>query len=101
MSHFEVGKKVIALENHGQGKFKKGDVFTLLGIMKASCKCNVIKLNVGIVSLVGVYLCTDCGFSGKAVMGYLWQPDFVFAPYDDSLSELTAEDILEEAPIKI
>mgnify|MGYP000904673755 CR=1 FL=1 len=100
MAHFEVGKKVIAVANHSQGNYKRGQVFPLNGIKKG-CSHYTVLLDVGLVvhgnnAFSGCPICLS-DFSKN--IHYVDSRNF--APYDDSLSELTAEDILNEQTVTI
>jgi hypothetical protein len=95
MAHFEVGKTVIAVVNQPQRKFKKGDIFPLEAIKKGCCN------NVKLLLLINMTYptdnmtrCSKCGCSNP--LGEPWFDSSGFAPYDDSLSELTTDDILNE-----
>jgi len=95
MGHFEVGKKVIAIKNHVEGIYKRGNVFELKGIKKSPCGCTHIDLDVGLKTNVDYLQCSKCKYLEKST-GIHWCGETHFAPYDDSLSELTVEDILTE-----
>lgn len=101
MAHFEVGKKVIAIKSHSQGRYKRGQVFALNGIRKAHCNCKPLLLDIGITAFATLSCCTTCGSSFPIRDGINWYNSNHFAPYDDSLSELTAEDILNEQTVTI
>jgi len=100
MANFEVGKKVIAIGNHSQGKFRKGDVFILDGIKKSHCTCKPFVLDIGIKSEYPFSRCPICDYRYVSDSVW-WVGSNYFAPYDDSLSELTAEDILNEQTVTI
>ena len=93
---FEVGKRVIAIIDHNHGLFKKGDVFELIGIKKSPCKCNEIDLNIGIINKYKGQHCSKCGSFWIKNDDYSWYSSTRFAPYDDSLSEHTADSLIEE-----
>lgn len=88
---FEVGKKVIAIINFPNAGFKKGDVFPLLCIKLSQCGC--ILFDIGKVSTCGQSKCGEHRISFEN-NGVRWIGSTAFAPYDDSLSELTVEKIL-------
>lgn len=44
---FKVGMQVIAVENHSQMYWKKGDIFTIQGMKKESC-CGATTIYIGI-----------------------------------------------------
>ncbi len=91
MAHFEIGKKVIAIDNHSYMNFRKGDVFELLGIQKG---CSHYPIILNIETSADTY-CPKCSknFNGS------WYCASSFAPYDDSLSEHSIESLLEEISI--
>lgn len=37
MSNFKVGQKIVAIKDHAEGYFKKGDIFTVLETEKTCC----------------------------------------------------------------
>jgi len=88
--HFEVGKRVICIKDHSNLVVKKGQVFELLGIKKGCMHAPII-INIGIKGLGSS--CYRCGFNGDNQLIYL--NSTLFAPYDDSLSEVTAEELIE------
>lgn len=106
MAHFEVGKKVIAIKTHGNKLFVRGEVFELLAIKKADCGCKKHLLDIGkVIPAVhnsGLYTqnCPRCRkYQLTRTDNTAWFSSWSFAPYDDSLSELTAEHILEETTV--
>jgi len=97
---FEVGKKVICIKNHSQGIVKKGEVYELISIRKSKCKCKYIDLDIGFAipehknnTIQG---CRTCGEMYIKTDGTHWFCSSLFAPYDDSLSETTVEELLNE-----
>lgn len=91
---FEVGKKVICIKTHCDGDYKRGQVFNLICIT-TGCKHYPVLLDIGLKLKMGqVSTCNVCDH--EASREIQWCSAKCFAPYDDSLSELTAEDILEE-----
>lgn len=94
---FEVGKKVIAIRDHSEKDFKKGDIFDLIGIKKSPCGCGNILLNINYKNSYYLFLhCLKCGNRFSITDEYLWFESSSFAPYDDSLSEHTVDSLLEE-----
>lgn len=43
----EVGKDVVAIENHSKGLFKKGQIFMCLGIKNPICSHSIGLINIG------------------------------------------------------
>lgn len=91
---FEVGKKIICVKTHSQGVVKRGQVFELLAIKKNKC-CGNVSFDIGIPSATVNSMCRMC-YTTYVNNGTMWVCHTLFAPYDDSLSELTTSDILEE-----
>jgi hypothetical protein len=98
---FEVGKKVICIKNHSQGIVKKGSIYTLEGIKSKKCKCSGYILDIGLLHPEGAVksttICTECRMvASESSERNLWLHSTLFAPYDDSLSETTVEELLNE-----
>lgn len=93
MANFEVGKKVIAIKDHCQGAFKRGEIFELLGISKNPCKCKAIVLDIGIKSSTNTGLCIKCFDEYPTGANWLFYITN-FAPYDDSLSSISIEELI-------
>lgn len=93
---FEVGKKVICIKTHTQGVVKAGQVFDLMGIRKSDCKCSSIQLDIGLKNpyQVGQRVLCQCGIVCIETRIY-WLGSTLFAPYDDSLSSITADELIE------
>jgi len=97
MSHFEVGKKVICIKDHSQGAVKKGQVFELLAMSRAKCKCT-LRLDVGISipsNMKQLSRCYECNWR-EPNHGVWWLDACIFAPYDTTTSEHTIESLLEQ-----
>lgn len=97
MSHFEVGKKVIAIANSQCGNIKRGNIFPLNGIRKSQCKCTDVELDIGLECNTENFGCPICDiWDIKATGNILWKASRLFAPYDDSLSDVSIDAILDE-----
>lgn len=57
-TNFFVGQEVVAIKDHSQGTFKKGDEFLIQGIKEDCC---LITLDVGIRTGKGIMNCRHCG----------------------------------------
>ena len=88
MSRFYIGQKVVAIKDHSQGMFKKGDEFTILDITKRCCRSLV---DIGIKSIYETAICIDCRTVVKATPNALFT-ESCFAPIE--LSETTFEDVI-------
>lgn len=85
---FYVGQKVVAVDNHSDGLFKNGQVFTVLHIDISKCNCKKQLIYIGIDSDMIFRRCTDCGY--RTPKGrWCWFDTKKFAPleeYTDSMS---------------
>lgn len=89
MSKFYIGQKIVAIKDHSQGIFKKGDEFVVLG-SKNIC-CGTI-INIGITTEYYHMLC-DCNYRYEN-NGIHWCHDDMFAPIE--LSNTTFEDVIKQ-----
>lgn len=95
MSKFYIGQKIVAIKDHSQGIFKKGDEFTVLAVREALCKCKRYDIHIGI-STSDVYL-EECIYCEKIyhAKDYNWWVDPIgFAPIE--LSTTTFEDVIKQ-----
>lgn len=93
-SKFYIGQKVVAIRNHSQSKFKKGDVFTVLDI-KQGCCFVIVKITDEFYDL-GM-LC-NCGNTIKH--GYsVYYGESNFAPIQE-IGNMTFEEAIEMVTIK-
>lgn len=101
--NFEVGKKVICVKSHKEAGLNTGDIFELQGIKKDPCKkCGGVLFDVGKSHQYKVGQRIFCGEHETEEYycdGIWWFLPSRFAPYDDSLSSLTVEMILDEETI--
>jgi len=97
MINWYIGQPIVAIVSHNQGKFKKGDEFTIKGLRGSFCKCGGVEINVGIIGKEGIENCTTCNIQRDSADSYHWFSEKRFAPLDVNISELT--EILSE-PIK-
>mgnify|MGYP000914605632 CR=1 FL=1 len=95
---FEVGKEVVAIRDHSQGRFKTGDVFTLRGIKQGCCSQSGLHLDIGLFTGNGSSVCCHC--ETIDLSNIFWFNSKSFAPLDDiSISELT--EVLEKEPFEL
>lgn len=90
-----IGQPIVAIRNHSQGIFKKGDEFTIKGLKQGCCS---IRIDIGITyNLQKFCNLTKCGICNKITIdsdNKFWFSETCFAPLDINISELT--DILKE-----
>lgn len=64
---FYVGQEIVAIRDHSQGAFKKGDEFKVTSIKKSLCGCNLWLVTIGILAPTKpATKCRRCG----AITGY-------------------------------
>lgn len=89
-----IGQEIVCIKTHTQGVFKKGETYTIKGIIER-CGCGVL-LDIGFkaTNYIGENVkCPDCG--GIYLKSSIWYfKSTSFAPIDFDISELT--DILEK-----
>ena len=100
---FEVGKKVICIKIHKEGFVKQGRIYVIRWTKYGECSCHNLRLDVGkkIPNKSGSgkfgIKCLTCSAPCVATIdNTLWLSASRFAPYDDSLSSITAEELIEE-----
>ena len=91
MNKFYIGQKIVAIKDHSQGIFKKGDEFTVLGI-KSFCCYNGI--DIGIRIYHNTQSCDDCGTIHYKNCDVCHFDECVFAPIE--LSTTTFEDVIKQ-----
>lgn len=99
MSRFEVGMKIIALADHHQGAFKKGDIFIVRSISRSTCSCGRERLDVGVILTTTVLVCAICG-SNVTCGNIWWFLSSRFAPLEGGeFKQVTYTKIIEELPV--
>lgn len=93
MIDYTIGDDIIAIRDHSQGKFKKGDVFTCKGILETFCKCKKYIIDIGIYSETNIQKCFECKQERKYKSDVWWFSSTSFKKLDFDISELT--EILE------
>jgi len=102
MGVFHVGGKVVALADQRQGFFKKGDIFTVLGIVKSICKCKVPCLDIGLKKdFHADNMCTACGETKvNRMSSIMYFHAAFFAPLEeDEISDTSVEEFLEKMEV--
>lgn len=96
-----IGQRIIAIVDHSQGAFKKGDEFKIKGLRPSTCKCKSIQIYVGIdadATIRSTYSkCRVCDIRHNNYEYKWWFKEKCFAPIDErpELSEYIDENILE------
>lgn len=93
---FYVGQRVVAISDHSQGAFKKGDEFTIGSIVKTCCKWCV---TIGIKANYTIRQCSVCKQEYLAEQQWLFNAD-MFVPLEEKeFKNITFEKLIEAEPI--
>lgn len=92
MIDYTIGDDIVALIDHSQGKFKKGDVFTCKGLKQSMCSCKIPLVDIGLISKTEFAFCNICKSKHKESYIYFFKAT-AFKKLDFDISELT--EILE------
>lgn len=98
----EVGKDVVAIRDHSQGIFKKGQIFKCLAIKEPYCNCYKALIDIGIKdsSFSNFNECYLCGASFKENNSTWWLNIDLFRALDDITPSI--EEIIKEiAPLEL
>lgn len=99
---FKVGQKVVALKDSRYGHFKKGGIYTVVGI-KIFCKCGHWVVDIGAKTSVLEETCDDCG-TKRDTNGIPWRSVEFFAPIEESrtrISYVAVSESLRQTAIEI
>lgn len=92
-----IGQRIVAIQDHSKGKFKKGSEFVVHGIRDSFCKCDMYELNIGFSSDSPLINCRICNLTTQGD-GIHWFSEMLFAPLEEKpeMSAYTAEELIEE-----
>jgi hypothetical protein len=96
-SLFTIGQTVVAIKDHSQGDFKKGQQFTILAIKSFCCYVGV-KITSPPTANCITY-CTDCRIEHGGLDGFYYD-QVAFAPLHE-IGDMTFEDAIELVTPKI
>jgi hypothetical protein len=94
---FEIGMQVIAIKDHSQGKFRKGDTFLVKDLTMCLCKCHTLLLDVGIFKGGTRNGCTKCDIYLPDRDTLFFSSDMFIPIQEDSFKEVTFSQIKEPA----
>lgn len=89
---FYIGQKVVAIKNHSQGVFKKGDTFTVLGVSKHCCKWCI---EIGIQGM-GKWECSVCNVEHPHIKEWFMHADMFSPIQEQSYPLMTFSKIVEK-----
>lgn len=95
-----IGQKIVAIRDHSQGFFKKGQEFTIKGVRENRCACYKYVLHIGQESdrMMRIENCRLCNTSEVNIGTARWFAEICFAPIEpkQELSTHTTETLIEE-----
>jgi len=80
MKNWYIGQRIVCIKTHHQGFFKKGQEFTITGLMQGCCH---IELDIGITCNHDITQCLTCGSLSKATNATAWFREVYFVPLDE------------------
>jgi hypothetical protein len=86
-----IGQEIVAIRDHSQGVFKKGDEFVIKGLGSPMCKCKEVVIDIGKKKLHYLWECPDCDVSYFKKSDTLWFSERSFAPKESTYSESEIE----------
>lgn len=90
-----IGQRIVAIKDHSEGRFKKGDEFTIKGLRMAPCGCGHVQIDIGLSDpSVTHNQCNRCGKEEK-YKGVLFYSERCFAPLEPI--EEAIHNLLEES----
>ena len=99
-----IGQDIVAVRDHGQGAFKRGDEFKIKGLTSSFCKCDAVQIDIGINPLANhsdysrCKICDTRTYSPKI----WWFSERNFAPLDpikEAISELMESSVSQVTEI--
>lgn len=92
---FYVGQRVVAICDHSEGAFKKGQEFVIQGIRPTNCKCGIWDVNVGILddsyNTSLFIMCGRCNTINRQTSDnkYWWFDATRFVPIQENVQTMT------------
>jgi len=97
---YRAGDDIVAIRDHSQGVFKKGDVFTAVSLQRNGCGC-IILVDIGLTSDRPFTKCPVCLMSDEKTDKIWWVDARLFRrllsrSQEEDLREVLAEVLQEE-----
>ena len=100
MIDYRPGDEIVAIKDHSQGIFKKGDVFTAVAMKRNACGCNLV-VDIGLKSDRPFTSCPVCGMHDEKTDNIWWVSAILFRRLltrseEEDLADVLAEVFSEE-----
>ena len=89
---FSPGQEIVAIRNHPDGAFKKGQIFFVIGTRQRVCTCQDFLVDIGLASIRNTLTCA-CSKTFSERSGKWWFTNKHFA----LLASKEGEAVMEEA----
>ena len=98
---FKEGQKIIAIQNHPDNLFQKGNIFVVEDVTASKCSCHSFLVNIGMHSNPYFYhSCLICKNRFKHNDMIRWFSNTHFAPVEHAYADLLMEDLKKEKTIE-
>ena len=88
-----IGQKIVAIKDHSQGMFKKGDTFVIKGLRNCICKCEIVEIDINIRDNSNMWECPVCKMDGIEYTDIYWFHEDMFKPLEEATDENELEKI--------
>jgi hypothetical protein len=95
MIDYRAGDDIVAIKDHSQGAFFKGDVFTAMTMKRGSCGC-IILVDIGLKSDRPFTRCAACGMNDEKTDNIWWMDARAFRRLLTRSEEADLADVLAE-----
>jgi hypothetical protein len=92
---YRTGDDIIAIKDHSQGVFLKGDVFTAIAMQRNSCGC-IILVDIGLKSDRPFTKCPACDMNDEKTDNVWWVDARAFRKLLTKAEEADLADVLAE-----
>ena len=92
---YRTGDDIVAIKDHSQGAFFKGDVFTVMTMKRGSCGC-IILVDIGLKSDRPFTRCAACGMNDEKTDDVWWMDARSFRKLLTKSEEADLADVLSE-----
>lgn len=92
---YRAGDDIVAIKDHSQGVFLKGDVFTAMAMQRNSCGC-IFLVDIGLKSDRPFTMCPVCGMRDEKTDNIWWVDARSFRRLLSRSEEADLANVLEE-----
>jgi hypothetical protein len=92
---YRAGDDIVAIKDHSQGIYKKGDVFTAISLQRNGCGC-IILVDIGLKSDRPYTKCPVCGMNDEKTDNIWWVEARAFRRLLSRSEEEDLADVLAE-----